>query len=207
MADKLPISVIVPHVPWREVFFKERCLPSIEQNNPKEIIIIEGHDIGSNAARNKGARISSQPYILFCDDDVVLLDGALKKMMSAIDNSDGVGFAYSDSYEIWPDKKEVSVFVAGGFDPERLRVESYISIVSLMRKEVFPGFDESVRRMQDWDLWLTVVGRGVKGVYIAEPLYENYHFDPKCITMTENLCDALTKIKAKHHLGRIKYEV
>jgi hypothetical protein len=35
-----------------------------------------------------------------------------------------------------------------------------------MRREVFPGFDENLESLQDWDLWLTIVARGGKGKYV-----------------------------------------
>jgi hypothetical protein len=41
----------------------------------------------------------------------------------------------------------------------------------LLRREHFPGFDESVRRLQDWDLWLTMLEAGRTGTWIPETLF------------------------------------
>jgi hypothetical protein len=35
-----------------------------------------------------------------------------------------------------------------------------------MRREIFPGFDETLESLQDWDLWLTIAERGGKGLFI-----------------------------------------
>ena len=57
------------------------------------------------------------------------------------------------------------------FDIELLREQNFIMTTSLMRREVFPGFDESLKRFQDWDLWLTMLEQGHTGVCISEFLF------------------------------------
>jgi hypothetical protein len=48
---------------------------------------------------------------------------------------------------------------------------NYIHTTSLIRREHFPGFDPAIRRFQDWDVWLTMVGQGRTGVFIDEELF------------------------------------
>ncbi len=67
------------------------------------------------------------------------------------------------------------------FSADRLRVMPYIHTTSLIRRECFPGFsakggpasgwDESLKKFQDWDLYLTMLEQGHTGVWIPEILY------------------------------------
>ena len=62
------------------------------------------------------------------------------------------------------------------FDREALKKQNYIHTSSLLRRSAFPGFDETLKKFQDWDLWLTMVERGSKGVWIDRELY---HIEPR----------------------------
>ena len=47
---------------------------------------------------------------------------------------------------------------------------NYIHTSSLVRRSAFPGFDEDIKRFQDWDVWLTMAEQGKKGIYLPETL-------------------------------------
>jgi len=49
----------------------------------------------------------------------------------------------------------------------------YINPMALLRREHFPvgGWDESIKKFQDWDLWLTVLEAGHQGIFVPEVLY------------------------------------
>ena len=76
-----------------------------------------------------------------------------------------IGYAYSG---FCLGKKTFSSFP---FSAERLRIMPYIHTTSLIRREAFPGFDESLKKFQDWDLYLTMLKNGYSGVWIPEVLY------------------------------------
>jgi hypothetical protein len=60
---------------------------------------------------------------------------------------------------------------AGHFDEDKLRQNNFIMTTSLMRRHDFPYFDESLKRFQDWDLWLTMSESGKVATYLPEFLF------------------------------------
>lgn len=121
---------------------------------------------GAGAARNAGAREAKGEYLLFLDADAEMAPEALEKFLAALESNPGAAFAYSSFCFGW--KK----FGNLAWDAGRLKKENFIHTTSLIRKEKFPGFDESLRRFQDWDLWLTITDRGGKGVWIPDTLFK-----------------------------------
>lgn len=120
---------------------------------------------GANKARNIGAKESSGQYLLFCDADVRLKPVMLQEMLAALTAHHEASFAYSSFRFGW------KLFRLFPYNPERLRRENYIHTTSLIRREHFPGFDENIHRLQDWDLWLTMLQQGRHGVWIPKVLF------------------------------------
>lgn len=120
---------------------------------------------GAPVARNRGARETQSEFILFCDADVELRSHALERMMRALREHPEASYAYSAFRFGW---KTLRSFP---FDAERLRRMPYIHTTSLIRRAHFPEFDESLKRFQDWDLWLTMLAHGHVGIHILEVLF------------------------------------
>lgn len=172
-----------------------------------ELISQENH--GANPARNKGLEHAKGEFLLFCDADLIMEPNMLKSMHDALADNQGASFAYSSFYfgrkkfKLWP------------FNPEKLKQMPYIHTTSLIRKEHFPvtGWDNKIKRLQDWDLWLTMLDNGHNGLWIDKYLFKvqgggtmsswlpsfSYYlfpFLPKVI----NYKKAVTVIKHKHNL-------
>ena len=92
--------------------------------------------------------------------------GMLSKMSKALDEHPNISYVYSSFKFGW--KK----FKLWEFDAARLRQMPYIHTTSLIRREHFPGFDPNLKRLQDWDLWLTMLEQGHVGQWISEVLFE-----------------------------------
>jgi hypothetical protein len=90
----------------------------------------------------------------------------LEKMVSALEKNKNTAYAYCGF--LWAGKK----FAGRRFDEDALKKMNYIHTTSLIRKEFFPGFDESIKRFQDWDLWLTILENSGCGILIDEYLFE-----------------------------------
>ncbi len=120
---------------------------------------------GAPAARNEGKRLTASPLLLFLDADAELVPHALETFSRALRERPDADFAYSN---LWWGRK---AFRAREFDPEALARRNFIHTSSLLRRSAFPGFDESLMKFQDWDLWLTMREHKSQGVWINEFLY------------------------------------
>jgi glycosyltransferase involved in cell wall biosynthesis len=181
------ISVIIPVYNAEKTL--KQCLESIFRQTNSEIEIIAVNDgsiddslailrqyadrikiinqsnAGAPTARNAGFKESRGEQVIFCDADVIMSPKMLEKMSVALDENPAAAYAYSSfrfgfkKFRLWP------------FDAIKLRQMPYIHTTSLIRREFFSGFDESLKKFQDWDLWLTILERGGEGVWLDEVLF------------------------------------
>ncbi len=188
-------------------------------DNSSQFTVIEQENRGAQAARNRGweeCRMQNVEcrMILFCDADIVLRADCLEKMVRTLEQNPEVSYAYSSfrfgwkKFKLWP------------FDAARLKQMPYIHTTSLIRAEHFPetGWDENVKRLQDWDLWLTMLEDWHTGVWVPEVLFTVINtkgtmsrwipsfcykipkwlgIHPKAVTRYN---EAVERIKAKHGL-------
>lgn len=141
-----------------------RTLQEAPFSRPYKLIRFD-QNRGAPAARNEGARRTSGAYLLFLDADATLIPRALAKMKEVLDTHPEIAFAYPDLQFGW------KRFPGQAFNSELLKKMNYIHTSALIRRTSFPGFDESLKKFQDWDLWLTIMERGGKGMRIPEVLF------------------------------------
>lgn len=139
---------------------------SILEEYSNQIKIINQKNSGANVARNSGAKISQGEYLIFCDADIILNEVMLEKMLQTLEDHPEASYVYSSFifgqkiFKLWP------------FDPARLKKMPYIHTTSLIKKNHFPGFDENIKRFQDWDLWLTMLEKKHIGYFIDKVLFK-----------------------------------
>ena len=121
---------------------------------------------GASIARNLGAKMARGQYLLFCDADTILNPTMLESMKICLEKNPGASFCYSSF--IWGKKK----FLLWPYDAQKLKQMPYINTSSLLRRDRFPGFDEKLKRFQDWDLWLTMSEQGRVGIWLNQILYK-----------------------------------
>lgn len=128
--------------------------------------IINQKNQGSNQARNRGAQEAKGEYLLFCDSDIAMEPSMLEKMANALQANPDKSYVYCSFKFGW------KTFKLWSFDTEKLKKMNYIHTTSLLRCVDFPGFDEKIKRLQDWDLWLTLLEQGKEGLWIPEILFQ-----------------------------------
>jgi len=211
--DGLPISVIVPLSKSRRDFFDNMVYPMLEANNPNEIIIND-NDGGAPKKRNDGFDKCTQPYVFFCDDDIILpanylqtlynkLLDATNKMLKTFPSEPVIGYSYTGYYgvvlhpESHPFRGNFRI-PSTPFNAQSLKGGNYISTMSLIKREVFPRFDETLTRFQDWDMYLTLLKKNVHGVMVDNLFFWAYYLDAGITSNNNNIGDALQKIRNKH---------
>ena len=106
-------------------------------------------------------------YLLFSDNDIQWKENALEVMYNCLSKTDdSIAYCYC-SYEM-----DNVVYCNQEFDANKLLTQNYISTMSLIKTKFFLGFDESIERLQDWDLWLNLLlNHNKKGIYCGETLF------------------------------------
>ncbi|MBI2551217.1 glycosyltransferase family 2 protein [Candidatus Uhrbacteria bacterium] len=182
------ISLIIPA--YQHARTLPRCLENLlaQTRRPEEIIVVDDgstdgtseilrpyavkvniirqENRGSNRARMNGFAASMGDLICFCDADALFVPDALETLETALQEHPEASYAYSGFRFGW------KRFPSYPFDPTRLREMNYVHTSALIRRDHFPGFDPTIRRLQDWDLWLTMLEQGHRGIFVPRELFK-----------------------------------
>jgi glycosyltransferase involved in cell wall biosynthesis len=209
--------------------YLEACLDSVFGQTllPQEVVVIDDASIDNtidvvkaykqtqyfrvdfcngNRARNFGFSKTSCREIVFFDADNMMMPTFLAQLHEALQQDDSAAFAYCDRINFGTDDvawypHPMGHMVVGAFDRDRLLASNYIDLASLIRRDRFPGFDENLRRYQDWDMWLNIVlKQGGHGCYVPEPLFR-YRVHGNNVSRREKRDLALWTIRKKYRIG------
>lgn len=151
---------------------------------------------GACAARNEGEKIASGEYLFFLDADTSLFPTSIEDMVKVLNDSPSFDFVYGCFK--WGKDNIIPV----EFCLDSLRQKNYITTMSMLRRSVFPGFDVSLKRHQDWDLWLTISGNGSKGYFLNQFLFDSpVRADGISGGASISIADSARIIKKKHGIS------
>ncbi|GBE39173.1 MAG TPA: glycosyltransferase [Nitrospirae bacterium] len=179
---------------------------AVKRLNDNRIVYIR-HDInkGGAAARNTGIRLAKGEFIAFQDSDDEWMPEKLEKQMQVFENSPpDTGVVYTGFWRVenskrtyipypWVTRKE------GAIHEELLKGNFITTQAALVKKECFDKagmFDDSLPRLQDWELWLRISKYyGFKCV--DEPLLVVYYSGGSITSDKQALIKAAGIISAK----------
>ena len=155
------------------------------------------HDMdgrGAGWARNQAAAVCRHPWLLFSDADIEWEPCAVLWLVETLQSNPGAAYSYG-SYEM-----AGKVQCNQPFSLSRLKIGNFVSTMSLIRRELFPGFDESLGRYQDWDLWLTLAAKGHIGVQSNRLIFRTKLRDGITQNGPVSVADGRAVIVKKHNL-------
>ncbi len=129
------------------------------------IKLVTQENRGSNFARNRGLGEAKGEFVVFCDADVRMRPDMLEKLSQALGAHPEASYAYSAFKFGW------KTFGGIPFDAARMRERNFVHTTCLVRRAAFPGFDEGIKRLQDWDVWLTMLAEGKTGILVPDVLF------------------------------------
>ncbi len=127
--------------------------------------LIRQENAGAPAARNSGFRKSTGQFVIFWDADVLGKPTMLQEMLRALQENKEASFVYSDHYF------GLKKMPAKPWSAPHIQKDNFIHSTSLIRREAVVPWDETLKRFQDWDYWLTSSEEKKSGVYIPEVLF------------------------------------
>lgn len=165
----------------------------------KKLVIEHG---GACKARNEGAKFATGDFLSFWDADCYA-EPEMSAMweMTLKDNLD-CDFCYSGY--AWADPN-LKGFESEPFDPFTLEHYNYIASMFPLAKDRFPGWDESLAGMQDWDYWRRVVKAGSKGAFIPGFGFVTEVPDGDSISGSKSEAEHFEKTKARIEAVRKKH--
>ena len=145
----------------------------------RKIVYISQINKGLAGARNAGIRAARGEYIALLDSDDLFLPEKIARQLRALQEHSEYGVCYCDLLH-FSDSRAPRQFYhhrytypSGDVFAPLLHKQFINPLAVFARRDVFEKygyFDESLRRSEDWDLWLRLAHAGVKFFYLDEVL-------------------------------------
>jgi glycosyltransferase involved in cell wall biosynthesis len=158
---------------------------------------------GSGGARNAGIRATDDELIAFLDADDTFEPDALRVMVAALQAAPGAGFCITDVARVYPDRTEVR----SGRPPEgdlllALLRENFVQGNNLFRRQALLDaglFDESFLKLEDWELYIRLLARGIRPVYVEGAWYRYVMRGGSLTRDLSGIVEAKRQLLRKHH--------
>jgi glycosyltransferase involved in cell wall biosynthesis len=161
--------------------------------------------VGGAAARNRGIEAARGEWIAFLDDDDEWLPRKLERQLDVVlDSPSGAGLVYCSAWFVTADGSEhvlQSSAAPAGATRRALLHRNFISTPTVMvRTDVVRqvgGFDETLPRLQDWDLWIRLAGL-TPFAFLDQPLVRAFHTEGGISTRSDALLQACRALDQKY---------
>lgn len=177
------------------------------------IVYLKQENRGVSAARNTGIAAARGSLIAFLDGDDVWLPNYLEVQVKRIQADPTIDVLYPNVLMFGGSSEAGEEFMticpsSGEVTFERLLLqECNVSNCSIARKETIVRagmFDESLRSVEDFDLWLRVIKEGGRIAYHRDVL-ARYRRRPGSLTadpiwLSEHILEVLRKVKQRQDL-------
>ena len=179
--------------------------------DPRILYLKHETNSGGSAARNTGIKAARGDFIAFQDSDDEWLPEKLEKQIKIMaDAPPNVGVVYTGFWRIQGDKKEYipgpEVQVKeGNIHRELLKGNFVTTQVVVVKKECFEKagmFDETLPRLQDWELFLRIA-KHFEFRYVPEPLVNSFYTEDSISSNPKALIEAF-EITLKKNLEEYK---
>jgi glycosyltransferase involved in cell wall biosynthesis len=140
----------------------------LEELGRRGIRVLHQRNQGVSAARMAGVRATGAPYIYPLDGDDKVAPGALKPLADALDADPDAVLAWGDVIFFGMGRSSLRLPTPRHLDPWYITYVNEIPEASMIRRTALlatPGWQLTFG-YEDWDLWLSLAGRGGRGVRI-----------------------------------------
>ncbi|EKD66918.1 MAG: glycosyl transferase family protein [uncultured bacterium] len=127
--------------------------------------LVHQENSGAPAARNKGFELSKGEYVIFWDADLIAEPEMLEKMVATLERNKNASFVYSNF--VFGRKKMKGL----QWSNVTIKQCNYVHSTSLIRRTDAILWDESLKKFQDWDYFLTLAEKGNIGIWLNEYLF------------------------------------
>lgn len=157
-------------------------------------------NLGQGAARNIGVRCLKTTFVLFLDGDIVMEPDMIEAMESSLLANPETSIAYCHYKREGSRTDDVKSMA---WNPDHLKLVNYVSMISMVRREHLPTpvMDESLRRYEDWDLWIRMMKAGRSGILVDRALF-TAHYQKGDLSGTGESEEWRRIVEKKHGLAR-----
>lgn len=147
------------------------------------VVYVEQENRGLAGARNTAIGASSGEYLALLDGDDVWLPERLERCVPILEARPEIGMVGTDAYLIEETTKTTKrtygtrkkyPFPAREEDQlATIALRNFLFVSVLFRRSLvdrFGGFDESLRRAEDYELWMRFLIAGARAAFVNEPL-------------------------------------
>lgn len=186
-------------IPLRETDEPDLTLESLSKQTFQDFktVIVRDEGRGANYARNKGFKQVDTELVLFSDNDIQWQTEALQTLVGVLERTPKASYSYG-RYLLGKD-----MWSHEAWNPQLLKQHNYISTMSVIRTVDLRllgdrPWDESIHRLQDWDLFLNLlINHNKRGVYVEDLIFTTPLKDGISHNGMDYL-DAILTVKKKH---------